>query len=272
MIKNTVIITAEKKDQTIIKTIQSCLKQTNKDLEIIVAYSKFEDESNIKKNIKSKKVIFLKIKKKLKNKVQDQLFKIKQSLKISKGTNIFLLDGDDIFNKKKIEIISKILNCKELMILDNYYVVKNNKKIKNFPQNYKNNYFYLKLINDWPKNICTSAISIHKEFLLEFFKEVKINKSKYLALDILLSLYCHNKNNIFRINKYFTSKVELVQSVDKDYIGYRNSFYWHRRLEQHKYNFFIKKKNYFNLDYFVSFILSYFFKINSKFFQNVKND
>jgi len=101
MIKNTVIITAEKKDQTIIKTIQSCLKQTNKDLEIIVAYSKFEDESNIKKNIKSKKVIFLKIKKKLKNKVQDQLFKIKQSLKISKGTNIFLLDGDDIFNKKK---------------------------------------------------------------------------------------------------------------------------------------------------------------------------
>ena len=55
MIKNTVIITAEKKDQTIIKTIQSCLKQTNKNLEIIVAYSKFEDESNIKKNIKSKK-------------------------------------------------------------------------------------------------------------------------------------------------------------------------------------------------------------------------
>ena len=55
MIKNTVIITAEKKDQTIIKTIQSCLKQTNKNLEIIVAYSKFEDESNIKKILNQKK-------------------------------------------------------------------------------------------------------------------------------------------------------------------------------------------------------------------------
>ena len=55
MIKNTVIITAEKKDKTIIKTIQSCLNQTNKNLEIIVAYSKFKDENKIKKNINSKK-------------------------------------------------------------------------------------------------------------------------------------------------------------------------------------------------------------------------
>lgn len=58
MIKNTVIITAEKKDKTIIKTIQSCLNQVNKNLEIIVAYSKFKDENKIKKSIKSKKVIF----------------------------------------------------------------------------------------------------------------------------------------------------------------------------------------------------------------------
>tara|TARA_B100000959_G_scaffold238761_1_gene258915 strand:+ start:1005 stop:1118 length:114 start_codon:yes stop_codon:yes gene_type:complete len=37
MIKNTVIITAKNKDKTITKTIQSCLSQTDKDLEIIVA-------------------------------------------------------------------------------------------------------------------------------------------------------------------------------------------------------------------------------------------
>ena len=264
MIKNSVIITAEKKDKTIIKTIRSCLKQTNKNLEIIVVYSKFENENKIKKNIRTKKVIFYKIKKKLKNKVQDQLFKIKQSLKISRGTNIFLLDGDDIFNKKKIEIVSKILNYKNLMILDNHFVIKNNQKTKNISHDFKNNFFYLKLVNDWPKNICTSAISIRKEFLLDFFKEVKINKYEYLAIDILLTIYCNNKKKLLRIDKFFTSKIELDKSVDKDYIGYRNSLYWHRRLEQHKYNFFIKKKNYFNLDYFLSYILSYLFKIFSK--------
>ena len=36
MTKNTVIITAEKKDKTIIKTIRSCLSQVNKNFEIIV--------------------------------------------------------------------------------------------------------------------------------------------------------------------------------------------------------------------------------------------
>ena len=260
MIKNTVIITAEKKDKTIIKTIQSCLNQVNKNFEIIVAYSKFKDENKIKKSIKSKKVIFFKIKKKLNNKVQDQLFKIKQSLKISKGKNIFLLDGDDIFNKNKIEIISKIIGHKEIMILDNYFVLINNKKLKNKYMGHEKNYLYKKLINDWPKNVCTSAISIKRELLFKFFNEIKINKNKYLAIDILLAIYCSKKKKLLRLNKFLTSKIEINESVDKDYIGYSNKLYWYRRLEQHKYNSFIKKKKYFSLDFFVSYILTLFFR------------
>jgi glycosyltransferase involved in cell wall biosynthesis len=260
MIKNTVIITAEKKDKTIIKTIQSCLSQVNKNFEIIVAYSKFKDENKIKKNIKSKKVIFFKIKKKLSNKVQDQLFKIKQSLKISKGHNIFLLDGDDIFNKNKIEIISKIIDHKEIMILDNYFVLINNKKLKNKYMDHEKSYLYKKVINDWPKNVCTSAISIQRELLFKFFKEIKINKNKYLAIDILLAIYCSNKKKLLRVNKFLTSKIDISESVDKDYNGYNNKLYWYRRLEQHKYNSFIKKKKYFNLDFFVSYIFTLFFR------------
>ena len=38
MIKNTIIITAENKENTINKTIQSCLNQTYKNLEIIIVY------------------------------------------------------------------------------------------------------------------------------------------------------------------------------------------------------------------------------------------
>jgi len=261
MTKNTVIITAEKKDKTIIKTIQSCLNQTDKNIEIIVAFSKLKNENKIRSNFKLKKVFFLKIKKKLKNKVQDQLFKIKQSLKISKGKNIFLLDGDDIFEKDKVKVISKILKHKEIMILDNYFILKDNKKIKNKYSNLKNNYFYKKLINDWPKNVCTSAISIKKELLLKFFDKIKIKKYNFLAIDILLTIYCNNEKKIIKINRYFTNKVELSDSVDKDYTGFNNKLYWQRRLEQHKYNFFINKRRYFNLDFFISYMMSLILKV-----------
>ena len=181
-------------------------------------------------------------------------------MKISKGQNIFLLDGDDIFNKNKIEIISKIIDHKEIMILDNYFVLMNNKKLKNRYMDHEKNYLYKKIINDWPKNVCTSAISIHRELLFEFFKEIKINKNKYLAIDILLAIYCSNKKKLLRINKFLTSKNDISESVDKDYNGYNNKFYWFRRLEQHKYNSFIKKKKYFNLDFFVSYIFTLFFR------------
>ncbi|MBD1132921.1 glycosyltransferase family 2 protein [Pelagibacterales bacterium SAG-MED45] len=261
MTKNTVIITAENKDKTIIKTIQSCLNQTDKDIEIIVAFSKLKNENQIRSNFKSKKVVFFKIKKKLKNKVQDQLFKIKQSLKISKGKNLFLLDGDDMFSKNKVKVISKILKNREIMILDNYFILKDNKKIKSKYSNFKNNDFYKKLINDWPKNVCTSAISIKKELLLKFFSEIKIKKYKFLAIDILLAIYCNNKKKIIKFNRYFTSKVELSDSVDKDYTGFNNKLYWQRRLEQHKYNFFINKRIYFNLDFFISYLMCLILKV-----------
>ena len=49
MIKNTIIITAENKENTINKTIQSCLNQTYKNLEIIIVYSKLRNEKILKK-------------------------------------------------------------------------------------------------------------------------------------------------------------------------------------------------------------------------------
>ena len=266
MIKNTVIITAEKKDRTIIKTIKSCLNQNDKDIEIIVTYSKLKNEDDIKNHFTSKKVFFYKIKKKLNNKVQDQLFKIKQSLKISKGKNIFLLDGDDLFLKNKIKIISKILNNKKVMVLDNYVIIKNNKKIKIKNSNNKSNYFYKNFINNWPKNICTSVISIKRELLFNFFNKIKIKQYKFLAIDILLTIFCYKKKKILRTNKYYTYKLDLDDSVDKDYSGFSNKLYWQRRIEQHKYNSFINKKRYFNLDILISYVMAFILSTSLKFF------
>ena len=146
------------------------------------------------------------------------------------------------------------------MILDNYFIIKNNKKFKNRSTNLKENYFYKRLINDWPKNVCTSAISIERGLLLKFFKETEINKYKYLAIDILLAIYCDNKKKLLKLNKFLTSKIELHGSVDKKYIGFTNKLYWQRRLEQHRYIFFIKKRKLYNLDFFASYLLSFLFK------------
>ena len=38
MVENTVIITAENKETTISRTIKSCIGQTNKNYEVIIAY------------------------------------------------------------------------------------------------------------------------------------------------------------------------------------------------------------------------------------------
>ena len=55
MNKSTIIITAENKEKTIYKTVKSCLNQTYKNIEIIVAYSKLKNEKKLKKKLNQKK-------------------------------------------------------------------------------------------------------------------------------------------------------------------------------------------------------------------------
>ena len=54
------------------------------------------------KRLFDKKVNFKRVPKKSNLPVKDQLYKIKDGLKIAKGKNIFLLDGDDYLKKIKL--------------------------------------------------------------------------------------------------------------------------------------------------------------------------
>ena len=192
--------------------------------------------------------------------MHDQLYKIHKSLKISKGDIIFLLDGDDTFYKKKVEILNKMIKFEKIMILDNFYISENYKKFKKKPLDFKKNYFFRKILNDWPKNVCTSAITINKELLIKFYNEINFRKYKYLAIDILLAIYSNKKQKLIKTNQFLTQKIEVNGSLDKNFIGLSNKFYWFRRLEQHNYNFSFGKKNYLSFDYLISFIFSFFFK------------
>ena len=255
-----IIITAEYKEQYISDCIKSCLKQNFKNFEIIICYTKLKNENIIKSKFRQKNIKFLKINKKLENKTKDQFKKIYEGFKVSKGKIISLLDGDDLFKEKKLSKIFLQKNLNNKLLLDRYLNISgNNKKIitNNF---LKNTFLYKILINSWPKNIATSTISAGRNFFLKFFREVKFHNYDYLAIDVLLVLFAHKNNKLLKKNEYLTKKIKSDNSVDLQFTGIMNKYFWKRRLEQHNYykNLF-KKKNYISLDFLFCRILNAFF-------------
>ena len=167
------MITAENKNY-ISKTINSCLNQSYKKIEIIVIYTSLKNEKFLKKKFINKKIIFLKIKKKLRNKTQDQFYKIYEAFKISNGKIITLLDGDDFYAKNKILTISKQKGINENFYLDNYIEIKNNNRKKIVEKQFKNSKLYEYIFNEWHKNIATSAISGGRVVFNNFFKHINL--------------------------------------------------------------------------------------------------
>ena len=98
------------------------------------------------------------------------------------------------------------------------------------------------MINDWPKNICTSAITVEKDLLIKFFNEIDFKKYKYLAIDILLAIYLNKSGKLIKVDQFLTEKIEFDNSIDKNFIGYDNRFYWYRRLEHIIIIFHLGKK------------------------------
>ena len=251
-----VLITAENKELYISQTIESCLKQTYQKIEIIVAYTKLNNENLLKKKFRGRNIIFLKIKKKLKSKTQDQLYKIKKSLNYSKGEFIFLLDGDDLMERNKIKFIIDEYSTSSSLIMDNYFNLNNSTLIKNKIHMYKKNIIYKKIINSWPKNVATSAISIDRKLLNNFFNKINFYKYEHLAIDILLVIYCYSENKFINLDKFFTIKKISKDSVDLKFQGFLNKFFWIRRNEQHRYYKLLTKNNYFNIDYITTVFIN----------------
>jgi hypothetical protein len=262
--KSSIIITAENKENTIFHTVKSCLNQDYRNIEIFIVYSNLKNEKILKNRLKSKKVFFVKVKKS-KNNIHDQIQKIKIVLPRTRGRIIFLLDGDDSFDKIKIKTINNLIyKINKLMILDNHLVFNDEKNSFNINTKFEMNYIYKLLINPWPKKICTSSISINKKLLMNFFKEIKYKKFNHLAIDALLVLYSYQKNLLAFENKILTNKRDEKNSVDKKYSGFFNLNYWERRFEQHKFFQSLNEKFYLNLDYIVTLLFYYPAKILSK--------
>ncbi len=209
----------------------------------------------------SKNIVFLSIPKKNNKPTQDQLFKIKQGLLISRGKYIFLLDGDDTYKKNKVKEAINSIKDKKVLFLDNYENNKNDIKQINKVHGFKETNLYKTLINAWPKGVCTSCIVLNRELLNEFFKKIKIKKFNYLAIDILLTIYCDIKYMVIKSTKTLTKKYYVENSVDSSYVGFFNKYYWFRRSEQHDFYTYINKSTKLNLDFIVTKIINFLLKV-----------
>jgi glycosyltransferase involved in cell wall biosynthesis len=212
----TIVINGENQENLIKRSINSCINQTYKKIQIIVIYNNLKNVNLIKSTYK-KKILFVKIKKKIKNATQDQLYKIKKVLPYIKGQYVFLLDGDDYFLKNKVLKIIKKLKNKKLLIQDNYYELINDKKKITNQQSYKEYKVYKYFINNWPKRISTSSQSLQTEILKEFFKYKNPFKWKNLAIDAQLAIFCKYKFSVINLKNAYTIKNILPCSVDKKY-------------------------------------------------------
>ena len=108
MIKFSIIINTHNQDKFIYEAINSCLKQSYQNFELIVL-STSNKKIQIKKFLKYKKKIkFIHKKPKFKQPELNQMDKIYRGFKSSKGEYLLFLDGDDKFHKDKLKKLKEI--------------------------------------------------------------------------------------------------------------------------------------------------------------------
>ena len=251
------------------KCIASCLKQTYKNIEIIVFDDKSTDSS---KNILSKykknkiKIIFNK-NKKFNSGPLNQLNSIYISLKKSKGKYIFLLDGDDYFLKDKVSQSIKTFNVKPktVFLQDNpiYKYNDTNIQFKKFKLKRK-----LFVNHTWPFFSPTSTMAFKREFLVKLLEQIEFSRSLFdqMFFDARAFIYIYFfETNYIVSNKYLTVYNQNLKGDTLKNYQKKNKKWWIRRLQYHYYVesiFKRNKKTHFKfIDYYLTLLINLFLKI-----------
>ena len=249
------------------KSIQSCLVQSYKNLEIVIYDDKSSDGSQkIIEKIKDRRVKKIFNKKKLyKTGPLNQLEGIYKSVNKSKGEIIFLLDGDDFFLKNKVSyIINLFKKDKNLNFIQDspyYFFPDQNIKIK---KKLGNKFFTM---HTWPYFFPTSTMAFKRKFIIKILREISFSKNQYpkMFFDARAFIYMHFfENNLLRSNEYLTMYNQNIKGDTIKNYSRKNSDWWRRRYEYHKFvNSLFKKKGKFHFkffDYYLTVLINTLFK------------
>jgi len=259
-LKASVLIANYNNAKYIDKCLNSIVKQTYKNVEIIFVDDNSSDNSIIIAKKYSNRI------KLIKNKIKtgigsfDQIQTFYTALKESTGDIIFLLDSDDYFNKEKISIlIEEFIKNKKMNILYDL-------PIKKFP---KKNVFIKKnkmkpWNNYWPYFSPTSCITIRKKYFLQVLKLIDFKIFPDIWLDFRIgisSMYLFNQYNF--TNKNLTFYRQSDKNVSSGF-KHLSVTWWQRRMQAHDFIkfFFTKNKIKYkkNFDYYLTGFINFFLK------------
>ena len=127
-------------------------------------------------------------------------------------------------------------------------------------KNYKNNFLFKYILNQWPQIYGTSSILIKKDILKVFFNKARPFKWKLLAIDVQIILFCNQFFNQYNFLSGITQKRIHSNNIGTDYMSLFKKKFWLRRNMQFEYCKFIKINNNINLDYIITKIIYFFLR------------
>ncbi len=251
-----ILITSFNKGKYLDQCIKSCVSQTYKNYEIIVLDNYSTDNSVKILHSYKNKIKILKKKRISRFPMTNQLDLLIKGFKASKGSIICLMDADDFYNSKKIEIVKNaFLKRKKIDVLFDLPIIhyknkKNKFKFKNKIQK-----------NIWQSIVPTSSISVRRSFFKKIVNPKFVKDFNLLAIDFRINVLSINilKNYyVLKPNLTFYTKVDDgIMSNIKKY----SKLWWKMRKQAHTYMAILLKKNkitYKNLDNSITNIINFF--------------
>ena len=253
-----ILVTNFNKSKFLFETLNSIKKQDYQNFEIII-YDDCSTDNSVeilkKFKIRNKKIILGK--KKFSHSAEiNQINGLVKCLKISRGSIICLLDGDDKFRKNKLTFINNYFQKnKDINFLINNTI---NKNINFNPSN------KLKLKRSWPVVYPTSCINMKRKFFQNFIKNDFHKNFNLLAIDLRLQFFA----NLFLKDCFISSKklsfyIYDLKNNENKYPKYKKKW-WVRRLQTFKFLKQIQKKQNqkfsSNTDYLITWIINFFIK------------
>ena len=239
------------------KCINSVLKQSYKNKEIIIVDDNSSDKSlEVVKKFRNK-VHLIKNYKKTGLSFFDQMNAYYLGYKKSKGQVIFFVDSDDFFHKKKVSIMMEYFsNNKSKNILYDLPIKVVGKK--NFTVSLKKKF----LKNYWPFLPPTSCFAMRRFYFKKIFKLISNKRFSDIWMDfriVIASKYLFKQYWV--VNKNLTYYRQINTNISSKF-KFMSKNWWTRRMQAHHYikYFFIKnnipyKKNF---DYFITQFINFF--------------